>query len=47
MFYKISDRVEEEYGYEDEGTIVDSMEPMAIISLIALIGIMIYAVFTT
>jgi hypothetical protein len=47
MFYKISDRVEEEYGYDEEGSIVDSMEPMAIICLVAIVGIMIYAVFTT
>lgn len=42
MFYKISDRVEEEYGCGDN-SIADSIEPSAIICFIALLGIIVYA----
>jgi hypothetical protein len=44
MFYKISDRCEDEYG-EEEYSNADSMEPVAIICVVALLIIIGYAAF--
>jgi hypothetical protein len=44
MFYKISDRAEDEYG-ESECSSADSMEPVAIICVVALLIIIGYAAF--
>lgn len=42
MFYKISDRVRDEYGDGDNSD-ADALEPMAIISLVAIILIIVFA----
>lgn len=42
MFYKISDRVRDEYGDGDNST-ADAMEPLAIISVVAIILIIAFA----
>jgi hypothetical protein len=42
MFYKISDRVRDEYGDGDNNS-ADALEPMAIISFVAIILIIVFA----
>lgn len=42
MFYKISDRVRDEYGDGDNNS-ADALEPMAIISFAAIILIIVFA----
>ena len=44
MFYKISDRVRDEYG-DGDNSIADAMEPLAIISVVAIVLIIAFASF--